>query len=51
MYSIGRGGRFGRKGVAINFITANDQAEMKEIERFYNTQIEEMPLNIAEHTF
>ncbi|KAK9462618.1 P-loop containing nucleoside triphosphate hydrolase protein [Lipomyces oligophaga] len=48
IHRIGRGGRFGRKGVAINFVTDNDVSEMREIERFYNTQIDEMPSNIAD---
>lgn len=47
IHRIGRSGRFGRKGVAINFITRSDERNIKELERFYNTQIEEMPANIA----
>ncbi len=47
IHRIGRGGRFGRKGVAINFITADDVRMMREIEQFYSTQIEEMPMNVA----
>ena len=45
---IGRGGRFGRKGVAINFITRDDERMLKDIETFYNTQINEMPMNVAD---
>lgn len=48
IHRIGRSGRFGRKGVAINFIAGEDAAKLKEIEQFYHTQIEEMPSNIAE---
>ncbi|KAL8999684.1 MAG: hypothetical protein Q9169_001501 [Polycauliona sp. 2 TL-2023] len=48
IHRIGRGGRFGRKGVAINFVTADDVRMMREIEQFYSTQIEEMPMNVAE---
>jgi len=44
---IGRGGRFGRKGVAINFVTEEDQRTLKDIEEFYNTQIVEMPSDVA----
>jgi ATP-dependent RNA helicase len=47
IHRIGRGGRFGRKGVAINFITTEDVPMHREIEKFYNTQIEEMPMDIA----
>jgi len=45
---IGRSGRFGRKGVAINFVTNNDVRVMKDIEKYYHTQIEEMPMDIAD---
>jgi translation initiation factor 4A len=48
LHRIGRSGRFGRKGVAINFVTDNDVRNMKDIEKFYHTQIEEMPQNIAD---
>merc|ERR1711957_590077 len=48
VHRIGRGGRFGRKGVAINFLTAEDVRTLREIEQFYNTQIEEMPMNVAD---
>lgn len=48
IHRIGRGGRFGRKGVAINFISQEDVKSLREIEAFYSTQIEEMPLNIAD---
>jgi translation initiation factor 4A len=46
IHRIGRSGRFGRKGVAINFVTVQDSATLKEIEEFYHTQIEEMPLTV-----
>jgi translation initiation factor 4A len=48
IHRIGRSGRFGRKGVAINFLTTNDVPYLKDIEEFYNTQVEEMPLNVAD---
>lgn len=47
IHRIGRGGRFGRKGVAINFVTTDDVRMLREIEQFYNTQIDEMPMNVA----
>ena len=37
IHRIGRSGRFGRKGVAINFINNRDAQMIKEIESFYNT--------------
>nr|BAN65202.1 eukaryotic translation initiation factor 4A, putative [Babesia bovis] len=49
IHRIGRSGRFGRKGVAINFLTPMDVECMKNIENYYNTQIEEMPAEIAEY--
>jgi len=43
LHRIGRSGRWGRKGVGINFITRRDVSKLKEIEEYYSTQIEEMP--------
>ncbi|KAF9438637.1 translation initiation factor eIF4A [Entomortierella beljakovae] len=48
IHRIGRGGRFGRKGVAINFVTADDTRMLREIEQFYSTQVLEMPMNVAD---
>jgi len=48
LHRIGRSGRFGRKGVAINFVTNQDVRSMKDIEKYYHTQIEEMPMDIAD---
>jgi len=48
IHRIGRGGRFGRKGVAINFVTDDDKRTLRDIEQFYNTQIQEMPMNVAD---
>jgi len=49
IHRIGRSGRYGRKGVAINFITERETEELKFIESFYDTQINEMPDNIADY--
>ena len=49
IHRIGRSGRYGRKGVAINLITDRDISMMKEIESFYDTKINEMPQNIDEY--
>jgi len=46
IHRIGRSGRFGRKGVAINFVTSEDAKTLRELEQFYNTSIVEMPYNI-----
>ncbi|WIA44046.1 hypothetical protein OEZ86_010415 [Tetradesmus obliquus] len=48
LHRIGRSGRFGRKGVAINFVTRDDERMLQDIQRFYNTVIEELP---SLHTF
>lgn len=45
---VGRTGEFRRKVVAISFVTNNDVQAMKEIERHYHTQIEELPMDIAD---
>jgi len=48
IHRIGRSGRFGRKGVAINFVKNDDIRILRDIEQFYSTQIDEMPMNVAE---
>merc|ERR1712118_467752 len=47
LHRISRSGRFGRKGVAINFVTDREVRAMREIEKHYETQIEELPADIA----
>jgi translation initiation factor 4A len=48
IHRIGRSGRFGRKGVAINFLTEGDVRYLRDIEQFYTTEITEMPMNVAD---
>jgi len=48
IHRIGRSGRYGRKGTAINFITDNDMMKLQELESFYSTEIKEMPENIGD---
>jgi len=43
LHRIGRSGRWGRKGVGINFITRRDVQKIKEIESHYACEISEMP--------
>jgi translation initiation factor 4A len=43
LHRIGRSGRWGRKGVGINFITRRDITKLKEIEQYYSSEIREMP--------
>ena len=47
LHRIGRSGRWGRKGVGINFITRRDLHKLKEIEQHYSTQISEMPSELT----
>lgn len=47
IHRIGRSGRFGRKGIAINLLTESDIQCMLDIEQFYHTNIEEMPMDIS----
>eukprot|EP01004_Peranema_trichophorum_P004269 NODE_3203_length_1400_cov_210.602976_g2710_i1.p1 GENE.NODE_3203_length_1400_cov_210.602976_g2710_i1~~NODE_3203_length_1400_cov_210.602976_g2710_i1.p1 ORF type:complete len:404 (+),score=49.05 NODE_3203_length_1400_cov_210.602976_g2710_i1:49-1260(+) len=49
LHRIGRSGRYGRKGVAINLVTLKDVTNLKELESFYNTQVDELPMNFSEH--
>ena len=48
IHRIGRSGRFGRKGVAINFVKDEDMKGLRELEQFYSTQILEMPENVSD---
>lgn len=48
IHRIGRCGRHGRKGVALNFVTPQDERQMKEITSHYKLDVKEMPANIAD---
>ncbi|KAI8048635.1 ATP-dependent RNA helicase FAL1 [Syncephalis plumigaleata] len=48
IHRIGRSGRFGRKGVAINFVKSDDIKILRDIEQYYSTQIDEMPMNVTD---
>ncbi|KAK6161982.1 hypothetical protein DH2020_001823 [Rehmannia glutinosa] len=48
LHRIGRSGRFGRKGVAINFVTKDDERMLFDIQKFYNVVVEELPANVAD---
>lgn len=47
LHRIGRSGRFGRKGLAINFVRNEDVTLLHDIEKFYETHIEEMPKDLG----
>ena len=49
IHRIGRSGRYGRKGVAINLVTDRDIDNMKDLEAFYETEIKEMPQNLEDY--
>lgn len=48
IHRIGRSGRFGRKGTAINFVTKKERNILSFIQKIYNTQIIPLPMNVAE---
>jgi translation initiation factor 4A len=48
LHRIGRSGRFGRKGTAINFVSERDYETVKEIENWYQTKFEELPAKFGD---
>lgn len=48
IHRIGRSGRFGRKGIAINFVTEREYDNLKDIQDFYQTEIVPLPENIKD---
>jgi len=46
IHRIGRTGRYGRKGVAINFVTVKEVSQIEKLQRFYDTKIECLPNNL-----
>ena len=48
IHRIGRSGRFGRKGIAINFVTQKEYSQMQRIEQYYHTEITPLPENIKQ---
>ncbi len=47
IHRIGRSGRFGRKGVAINFVTKRDNYKLEELEHYYKIRMQQMPMDIS----
>ena len=47
IHRIGRSGRHGRTGVAINLITKSDGGRMDDIAKYYNTTISPLPSDVA----
>merc|ERR1719161_2110610 len=48
IHRIGRSGRFGSTGIAINFVRNDDIRILRHIEQYYSTQIDEMPKALNE---
>ena len=49
IHRIGRSGRYGRKGVAINFVSPGESDTLEQIESFYSTSINELPQDFERH--
>ena len=47
IHRIGRSGRYGRKGVAINLIGPNELEQLKEIETYYHITVKDLPSDLA----
>lgn len=47
IHRIGRSGRFGRKGTAINIIAGDEVRQLKELESYYSTHVEPLPQNLS----
>jgi translation initiation factor 4A len=47
VHRIGRSGRYGKKGVAINLVTTEEKVAMKEIEAHYSTVMLELPEDVS----
>jgi translation initiation factor 4A len=43
LHRIGRSGRWGKKGISINFVTKSDIYKLRDIETHYKIKIEELP--------
>ena len=51
LHRIGRSGRFGHLGLAINFITESDKTHLFQIEDELNTQIKSIPQDIDKNLY
>lgn len=49
LHRIGRSGRYGRRGVAINLVSNGDAAALRALEAHYKTQIDELPMNFTDY--
>ena len=51
IHRIGRSGRYGRKGTAINLISNDESRLMSEIESFYKIQVNQLPEDLSQVSF
>ena len=47
IHRIGRSGRWGRKGIGINFVTRRDSVNLRTIQDYYRCQINELPADLS----
>jgi translation initiation factor 4A len=48
LHRIGRSGRWGRKGLAINLVAEHDMRKLKSIEEYYNISVRELPASFSD---
>jgi len=48
LHRIGRSGRYGRKGVAINMVSGADVSKLQDIQNHYHTQVDELPQDFSD---
>jgi len=48
IHRIGRSGRYGRRGIAINLVNFHELNHMTNIQEFYNTQIVDLPTDLSQ---
>lgn len=49
IHRIGRSGRHGRKGVAINFVSPRDMHKISKLQEYYSTQINVLPTDFDKY--
>ena len=49
IHRIGRSARFGRKGVAINFITSEEMERINSLQKTYETKIVPLPKTFMDY--
>merc|ERR1719162_1488810 len=45
LHRAGRSGRYGRRGAVINFALPTDMALLKKIEKYYDINVDELPMD------